>query len=63
MRLREWAFSIIKIFFFLFLKADFVFFIKRCPQAVDITEPPVEMHFYRLLIRNRLWNWPISTGL
>jgi len=37
----------IKIFFFLFLKTDFLFFGKIFLQAVGITEPPVEIHFHR----------------
>jgi len=37
----------IKIFFFLFLKTDFLFSEKRILQAVGITEPHVEMHFPR----------------
>jgi len=36
-----------KIFFFLFLKTDFIFSGKRFLQAVGITEPPVEIHFHR----------------
>jgi len=37
----------IKIFFFAFLKTDFLFSGKRFLQEVGITELPVEMHFHR----------------
>ena len=49
----QWAFP--RIIFFPILKTDFVFSLKRFPQAVDITEPSVEMHFHWRFSINRLW--------
>jgi len=40
-------FPIIKIFFFLFSKINFVFSVKTFLKAVHVTELPVEIHFYR----------------
>ena len=46
---------VLKSFFFLFLKTDFIFFTKRFLQSVGITEPPVEMFFHRQFSVTRLW--------
>jgi hypothetical protein len=48
----------IKIFFFLFLKTDFLFSRKRFLQVVDITEPSVEMHFHRRFLVTACRNVP-----
>ena len=48
----------IKIFFFLFLKTDFLFSGKTFIQAVGITEPPVEMHFHRRFLVTDCRNVP-----
>ena len=45
-RLANGPFLLLKSFF-LFLKIDFVFSVKTFLQAVHITEPPVEIYFYR----------------
>jgi len=50
----QWVFTVLKIFFFLLLKTNFIFSGKRFIQAVGITEPPVEMHFHRRFSVTRL---------
>ena len=40
------VFLMIKPFFFLFLKINFVFTIKKFVHAGDIIEPSIEMDFY-----------------
>jgi hypothetical protein len=54
----QWAFPVLKSFFFLFLKTDFLFSGKRFLQTVGITEPPVEMHFHRRFLVTACRNVP-----
>ena len=52
----------IKIFFFLFLKTDFIFSGTRFLQTVGITEPPVEIHFHGRFAVTRLCKPPNTDG-
>jgi len=54
----RWSFPVLKSFFFLFLKTDFLFSGKTFLQAVGITEPPVEMHFHRRFLVTACRNVP-----